>query len=218
MDQISLPYRIGLVALLVVGGLWFAVLRPKPVTSEPVTPAPGVTGLAKDVAKAKGAVDASNAKSDATEGAANAVGGSGSATTPSTGTAPQTGAAAKPTAPGLADSALAGDPSRSVLSAVDKGKVAVVLFWNSKSSDDRATHQALRRVDRHHGKVVTRAIPISQVGKYVAITAGAQVLESPTVLVIGAGGKARSITGYAQTSEIDQLVGVVGGKGWAPSS
>jgi hypothetical protein len=218
VDQISLPFRIGLVALLVVGGLWFAVLRPKPVTSEPVTNAPGVPGLANDVTKAKGAVDASNAKTDATEAAANAADGSGTTAAPSSGAAPQTGAAPKPATPGLADEVVAGDPSRGVLSAVDAGKVAVVIFWNRKSSDDRATRQAVRRVDRHHGKVVTRAIPISQVGKYEAITRGAQILESPTVLVIGAEGKARSITGYAQTSEIDQLVGVVGGKGWAPSS
>jgi hypothetical protein len=216
VDQISLPYRIGLVALVLVGALWFAVLRPKPASqSTPVTTAPGVTGLANDVNKAKGAVDASNAGAAATDAAANAVGGSGTATAPSTGTATKSAPAAKPAAPDLADDAVAGDPSRSVLSAVDAGKVAVVLFWNRKASDDRATRQALRAVDRHHGKVLTRAIPIGQVGKYEAITRGAQVLESPTVLVIGAGGKARSITGYTQANEINDLVGVVGGKGYA---
>jgi hypothetical protein len=226
VDQISLPYRIGLVALVLVGGLWFAVLRPKPASQTPqVTTAPGVTGLAKDVAKAKGAVDASNKGAAATDAAANAVGGSGTTTAPSAGTAPSTGTTtttpgqtakpAKPAAPGLAADAVAGDPSRSVLSAIDAGKVAVVLFWNRKASDDRATRQALRKVDLHHGKVVTRAIPIGQVGKYEAITRSAQVLESPTVLVIGAGGKARSIIGYTQANEINDLVGVVGGKGYA---
>jgi hypothetical protein len=184
-----------------------------------------VTGLAKDVAKANGAVDASNKGAAATDAAANAVGGSGTTTAPSAGTAPSTGKTtttpgqtakpAKPVAPGLAADAVAGDPSRSVLSAVDAGKVAVVLFWNRKASDDRATRQALRKVDLHHGKVLTRAIPIGKVGKYEAITRGAQVLESPTVLVIGAGGKARSIIGYTQASEINDLVGVVGGKGFA---
>jgi hypothetical protein len=212
VDQISLPFRIGLVALLVVGGFWFAVLRPKSATSTtPVTTAPGVTGLANDVKKAKGAVDASNGSAAATQ---TATGGSGTTTAPSAGTTTP-GATAKPAAPSLAADAVAGDPSRSVLSAVDAGKVAVVLFWNSKASDDRATRRALRKVDRHHGNVVTRAIPVSQVGRYDAITRGAQILESPTVLVIGAGGKARSITGYTQANEIDDLVGVVGGKGYA---
>jgi hypothetical protein len=215
VEQISLPFRIALVALVVVGGLWLAVLRPKSAsTSTPATTAPGVTGLANDVSKAKGAADASNA--------ANAAAGA-DATTPGATATPQTGgaspstgaAAAKPAKPSLAADAVAGDPSRSVLSAVDEGKVAVVLFWNHKAADDRATRAALRAVDRHHGKVVTRAIPLSDVGKYEAITRGAQVLESPTVLVIGAGGKARSITGYTQANEINQLVSVVGGKGYA---
>ena len=218
MDQISLPYRIGLVALLVVGGLWFVLLRPAPVTDVPATTtAPGVTGLANDVTKAQGASDTSDAANAATDAAANAADGSGTAVTPATGTAttPAPGAtSSKPAASDLAAAAVAGDPSRAVLSAVDAGKVAVVLFWNRKASDDRATRQALRHVERHHGKVVTRAIPISQVGKYEAITRSAQVLESPTVLVIGAGGKARAITGYTQASEINQLVGVVAGKGY----
>jgi hypothetical protein len=218
VDQISLPYRIGLVALLVVGGLWFVLLRPAPVTDIPATTtAPGVTGLANDVTKAQGASDTSDAANAATDAAANAADGSGTAATPATGTAttPAPGAtSSKPAASDLAAAAVAGDPSRAVLSAVDAGKVAVVLFWNRKASDDRATRQALRHVERHHGKVVTRAVPISQVGKYEAITRSAQVLESPTVLVIGAGGKARAITGYTQASEINQLVGVVGGKGY----
>jgi hypothetical protein len=216
VDQISLPYRIGLVALLVVAGLWFVVLRPKPATqTTPVKTAPGVTGLTNDVKKAKGAVDASNKSADATNAAVNGVGGSASTTTPSSGAA---GAArkhaksGKTPGPGLADDAVAGDPSRSVLASVDAGKVAVVLFWNRKSSDDRATRQALRGIDRHHGKVVTRAIPISQIGKYDAITRNAQIVESPTVLVIGAGGKARSITGYTQVSEINDLVDLVRAK------
>jgi hypothetical protein len=219
VDQISLPYRIGLVALLIVGGLWFAVLRPKPATdTQPATTAPGVTGLANDVAKAKGAATTSDAANAETEAAANGVDGSGtapgSAATPSTGTATPGATSSKPAASDLAADAVAGDPSRAVLSEVDAGKVAVVLFWNRKASDDRATRQALRHVERHDGKVVTHAIPVSQVGKYEAITRGAKVLESPTVLVIGAGGKARAITGYTQANEINQLVGVVGGKGY----
>jgi hypothetical protein len=217
VEQLSLPYRIALVALVVVGGLWFAVLRPKSDSSSQSSTAPGVTGLANDVNKAKDAATASNAANANTGAAANAVGGSDSAgtTTPSGPAVGQPGkhpAPGKPT--GLAANAVAGDPSKAVLSAVDQGKVAVVLFWNKKASDDRATRRALRDVDLHRGKVVARAVPIGDVGKYEAITRGAQVLESPTVLVIGAGGKARSITGYTQAKEIDELIGAVGGKAY----
>ena len=217
MEQLSLPYRIALVALLVVGAVWFAVLRPKSggEAERASTAAPGVTGLANDVSKAKSAVDNANAASAGSEAAANAVGATGStssAATPSAKGAPAAKPAPKPAKPGLAEDAAPGDPSRPLLADVDAGKVAVVLFWNAKGADDRATRRALRAVDRHHGKVVATAIPVSDVGKYEAITRGAQVLESPTVLVIGAGGKARAITGYTQAQEIDQAVSDIGGK------
>ena len=217
MEQLSLPYRIALVALVVVGALWFVVLRPKAggdSTPAPAT-APGTAGLANDVSKAKGAVDASNASAAANQAAANAVGGSGSTTSTAKPAAPKAAKpAAKPAKPGLADDAAPGDPSRPLLADVDAGKVAVVLFWNKAGSDDRATRHALSAVDRHKGKVVTTAIPVGDVGKYEAITRGAQVLESPTILVIGHGGKARAITGYTQASEIDQAVSDIGGKGF----
>jgi hypothetical protein len=230
VEQLSLPFRIALVALVVVGAVWFVALRPKSGSeaSPATTPAPGVTGLANDVSKAKGAVDASSAGAAKTEAAANAVGGSGTATkstaakpaapakTAKPAAKPKAAAkpAPKPAKPGLADDAAPGDPSRPLLADIDAGKVVVVLFWNKNGSDDRATRSALRAIDRHHGKVVATAIPVSDVGKYEAITRGAQINESPTVLVIGAGGKARAITGYTEANEIDQAVSDMGGKGF----
>jgi hypothetical protein len=241
VDKISLPFRIVLIVALLFAVLWFLVLRPKPVADvEPAATPPGVTGLANDVAKANKAVDASNAAAARREAAANAVGRSSTtATTKSsaTGAKPTAAAAtpkaakaakpakaapaakpaaavAKPAKPGLADDAAPGDPSRPLLASVDAGKVVVVLFWNKNASDDRATRRGLRSVDLHGGKVVASAVPIGDVGRYEAITRGVQVLESPTVLVIGAGGKARAITGYTQAKEIDQAVSDIGGKGF----
>jgi hypothetical protein len=243
VDKISLPFRIVLIVALVFAVVWFLVLRPKPAAEgEPAVTPPGVTGLANDVAKANKAVDASNAAAARSEAAANAVGGSSTtATTKPSATAAKPGAAsatakpakpakpakaakpakpvapaavAKPVKPGLADDAAPGDPSRPLLASVDAGKVVVVLFWNKRASDDRATRRALRAIDLHGGKVVASAVPIADVGRYEAITRGVQVLESPTVLVIGAGGKARAITGYTQAKEIDQAVSDIGGKGF----
>jgi hypothetical protein len=220
VDKISLPFRILLVVFAVFAVLWFVVLRPKPGDDvEPAsTPAPGVTGLANDAAKAQSAVDAAKEAAARSEAAANAVGGSSTTTKPSaTGAKPATPAAkpAKPAVPGLADNAAPGDPSRPLLASVDAGKVVVLLFWNKHASDDRATRRALRSVDLHHGKVVASAVSLADVGRYEAITRGAQVLESPTVLVIGAGGKARAITGYTQVKEINQTVSDIGGTGFA---
>ena len=229
MDKISLPFRIVLIVALVFAVLWFLVLRPKPAAVEPAVTPPGVTGLANDVAKANKAVDASNAAAARSEAAANAVGRSSTvATTKPSATSAKPAAttatakpaakpaapAAKPAKPGLADDAAPGDPSRPLLASVDAGKVVVLLFWNKNASDDRATRQGLRSVNLHHGKVVASAVPIGDVGRYEAITRGVQVLESPTVLVIGAGGKARAITGYTQAKEIDQAVSDIGGKGF----
>jgi hypothetical protein len=218
VDKISLPFRILLIVALVFAVAWFVVLRPKPATdaAPAVTPAPGVTGLDTATRKAKDAVDASNAAAARSEAAANAVGGSSTTTKPSPKAAKPAAAAkpVKPAKPGLADDAAPGDPSRPLLASVDAGKVAVVLFWNKNATDDRATRRALRRIDLHRGKVVASAVPIDDVGRYEAITRGAQVLESPTVLVIGAGGKARSITGYTQAKEIDQAISDIGGTGF----
>jgi hypothetical protein len=222
VDKISLPFRILLVVFCVFGVLWFVVLRPKAAGDvEPAaTTAPGVTGLATAADKAKKAVDAAKVAAARNEAAANAAGGSSTTTKPSATTAkpvkPATPAtpAAKPAKPGLADDAAPGDPSGPLLASVDAGKVVVVLFWNKNASDDRATRQGLRKIDLHHGNVVASAVPLADVGRYEAITRAAQVLESPTVLVIGAGGKARAITGYTQAKEIDQAVSDIGGKGF----
>jgi hypothetical protein len=232
VDKISLPFRILLVVALVFLVAWFLVLRPKPASEAPVvSTAPGVTGLDNATAKAKSAVDAANAAAARSE-AATAVGGSSTPKSSAAKPAKPAAAAkaakpaatpakpaavakpAKPAAPGLADDAAPGDPSRPLLASVDAGKVAVVLFWNKNATDDRATRRALRRIDLHKGKVVATAVSIDDVGRYEAITRGAQVLESPTVLVIGAGGKARAITGYTQAKEIDQAVSDIGGKGF----
>ena len=237
MEQISLPYRIALGALLVIGALWFTVLRPKPEAASPPPTAPGVAGLARATQNAKNAVAASNSSAAESQAAANRVGqtrsptptkatagvtkSAAAATTPKAGatkpvvkhhrvlplkTAP--GAATKPS-PTLVQADGGKDPSAPLLADLDHGRTLVLLFWNKKGSDDRAVRTALKGVGRHHGKVVVKVIPASQVGDYEAITRGAQVLQSPTILVIGKDKKAHPIIGFTYTGEIDQLVGDV---------
>jgi hypothetical protein len=87
VDQVSRPMQIALVAVVLLAGMWFTVLRPKPaadtatVTPATVTPAPaktepvapGVKGLTSAIDKAKGAAatsDATNAKIQKATGAA----------------------------------------------------------------------------------------------------------------------------------------------------
>ena len=286
MSQISPPFRIALVAMLAVCAVWFTVLRPKsPAADAPLPAALGTTGLAKDVAAAKGAATASDAANarvqDATGGStaksatkpattaaakaaakaapsatksskatptdrhAAGAGKTGGVEGPPAGphapvagkTAPAaaakraaTGAtstatatakaapaatpaadaapAANPTAKAApaASAKTATDPSAPLLRALDRNRAVVLLFWNRRGSDDRAARQAAQSVDRHHGRVVVKVVPVASVGRYTAITKGVQILEAPTVLVIAPGGKARAIAGLTSTPELNQAV------------
>jgi hypothetical protein len=239
--------QIALVAVVLLAGMWFTVLKPKPDTGSDAAPAaaapaatpsasqpvaPGVKGLANAVDKAKGASaasDATNAKIQA------ATGGNGTAAaSPSTAAKP---AAAKATAtpaakakakakaaaptratsaakattpaaakPGAKDAA-AVDPSERLLAYLAKGKTLVILF-EGKGATDKAARKAVHltaKADPKH--VVSAYIPISEVGKYEAITSDVQVLTSPTVLVIGKDRKATPLTGFVDAAVIRQAVG-----------
>ncbi|MEA2304036.1 MAG: hypothetical protein QOH43_1316 [Solirubrobacteraceae bacterium] len=100
MDQLALPYRIALLAVLAACALWFVALRPKaeatdstPLPTPSAATAPGTKGLGTAVDKAKGAVATSDAAAKASEQAANAA-STGSTLSPR----PSTTAAGKPAA------------------------------------------------------------------------------------------------------------------------
>jgi len=218
VSQISPPFRIALLAMLAVCAVWFTVLKPKtpaPVTATPTTTAataPGVTGLANDVNAAKDAAkksDAANAKVQ------NATGGTAAQTdTPATAKPKSAGAqstaaakAATPAKKAPAPKAAAdADVSAPLLTALDEHKAVVLVFYNDKGSVDRAVRAAAHRVGRDHGKVVVKAVPVSDVGRYAAITQGVQVMQAPTTLVLAPGNTARTIFGFTTENEIEQLV------------
>lgn len=93
VDQVSRPMQIALVAVVLLAGMWFTVLKPKPAETAAVTPAtpaptettsapvaPGVKGLTKAVDKAK----AASATSDATNASIQKATGETPAATPAT--------------------------------------------------------------------------------------------------------------------------------------
>jgi hypothetical protein len=204
--QLSLPFRVALVALLAVSALWFTVLRPKeaPVPA-PAATAPGVTGLANDTGAAQGAVAGSAASAAATT-AATGTATTGTGTTAATPTAtPATGTATAKAA--AAKAAAAGDRSAPLLRALDRDRAVVLLFWNRRGTDDRAVRRAVAAADRHDGKVVVKVAGVRDVARYGAITRGVQVSGSPTVLVIGPERTAKPIVGLTTTVELDQAVG-----------
>src|SRR4051794_23153566 len=197
--------------MLAVCALWFTVLKPKdPAVDAPLPTAPGTTGLANDVDAAKGAAatsDAANAKvQSATGGAATAKPAASAKTTPATATAAAKPAATAKAATPKAKPAVATDPTKPLLSALDAKKAVVMLVYNRAGIDDRAVRKAVAATARHHGKVVVKAVPVGQVGRYEAITRGAEILQSPTVLVIAPDRKARAIVGFTTTAELNQAI------------
>jgi hypothetical protein len=98
----------------------------------------------------------------------------------------------------------ASDPSSSLLSAVAGGDVGVLVFATKGAADDAEVVRAARAV-RGPG-VDVRIAAIEDVARYRAVTAGVRVVQSPTVLVIAPGGRARAIVGLTSEPEIRQLV------------
>lgn len=206
MEQLSLPFRIVLLAVAVFGVVWFVALKPG-TTPAPKT-APGVAGLSNATKAAHAAV----AQSVANAAAVNAADGSTPAAA-STAKAPAAktpgGASATPS-----KAQVVTDRSAPILADLAKGRVAVVAFSGNQAADDLGVRLALKGINRHHGKVVVRSVPIGDVADYGAITQGVQVQQSPTVIVVGKNHKAHSIVGFTDVNELNQLIGDVGGKGF----
>lgn len=206
--------RIALLAVLAFAGLWLVALRPKPGGSaappvqaaqqKPAKPAPkGVTGAAAKADKAVAGANASTAKREAA--AAKTSEGKPAAAKPAAAAAPVV-AAAKP-AVAAAKPDTTPKHVKTILGDVEKGKVVVLLFWNSQLDDDREVRRAVDAVDRRDGKVVVRRASIFDLGDYEPITRGVPVVTSPTTLVIDRDRRARSVSGLTVTRELDQLVG-----------
>jgi hypothetical protein len=220
---------IALLATVALVGAWFTVLRPKTDTAggpPPVAGAPGQKGLGNAISKANGAVAASEAAAKRSEQAAAAAaagsGGTAAATakpTPATANAPAKAkpvVAAKPATPvkpvkPALPTLQPGDRSGPILRELASGKTVVAIFYNGAGADDHAALRAVRATDRRAGRVAVHVIPIAKVGAYNALTIGVQVMQAPTILVIGPDHKARAIVGYTEVKEIDQTVFDIGG-------
>jgi hypothetical protein len=227
MDQVSRPLQILLAGVLVFAALWFVALRPKSgggggstssaasLTQTTSTPAksaiPGGLGSAVDKARAaKTAGDAAAARSSQVGNA----GTTGSATTqaptpaasavkPPVATAPHRQASATAPKPSVPP---ASGPAR-VRRALARGRAVVLLFSSRSGADDRHARSELTQVHRRGGRVLVISAPIRALSRYTAVLGGAQVLESPTVIVISKRHGSRLFAGYSDHTELDQAVG-----------
>ena len=206
MAQLSRPFQIALVAVVLLAGVWLFALQghstsgasssapvasaSAPAASKPASSgvahqgshstaaaeakgaaksthvyhgsAPGVEGLTRAIAKAHGAVAASQQNAKQLEAkSAQAAGESPSPSTSSATTPAQHSTAAPTTAPTRstvkpqpikAQAGAGRTPARQALveRALDEGKIAVILFWNPKGADDVAVNDELRLLEAVH--------------------------------------------------------------------
>jgi hypothetical protein len=211
VSQISPPIRILLVCAVAFLGAYMLFLRPKDEVVPPATPAPNVqtgapaqSGPGKAVEAAQGAVKASDGQLaqqqsvDGVDAGENAAGSQ-----PGTTSSKSSGAHAAAAPAGKAD--VAGLP-KPVAKAIRKGQVLVLLFWNGKSADDKAVHNALAKVDRWDGRVSVQSASIKKISKYGRVARGVDVEQSPTVVVADPELRAETLVGYVDTETIDQAV------------
>ena len=222
MSQISPPIRILLVCAVAFMAAWMLFLRPKDDAGTPAasTPSPAAStpvdaGGAKSESLAGKAVEKANeatAAQDArAEKLADGVGETAAtpsvtATTPSTtATADESSGATEPAKLTQKAAAAGGLPLR-VLNALADRKVVVLLFWSPKAAEDKAVRKALTGIDRHKGKVLAHASHVKRIAAYTQITRGADVAQSPTVVVVDRNRKVETLVGYVDRLTIDQAV------------
>jgi hypothetical protein len=90
--------------------------------------------------------------------------------------------------------------------ALRSGKVLALLFYNGAAADDRAVKSELAAVPKHGRRVVTLAIPISELARYTVVTNQVQISISPTLVIIDRRHQALTITGFADRFEIAQRI------------
>jgi hypothetical protein len=262
--QLSRPYQIALAAVAVLGLVWVVALRahgpnpsePAPASSPTPTAAtgqaseakaassskvyhgaaPGVEGLTRAVAKAHGAVAASQQNAQQLErksGEASGHAQTSAAPKPATPKAPSKVAATK-AAPGatateqsIVAAALArkaaqahkraGSSSKAhtgrsaaqvaVEGELARGKTVMLVFWNPKSTVDQEVEaQAGALANGSKGAVTMHAALAHQVGTFGMITEVVHVYQTPTILIVNRHGIVSTLTGLTDVFALQQAV------------
>ena len=217
MSQISPPIRILLVCAVAFLAAWMLFLRPKDAAGPPAAATPttaqqqpvdagGQTAGSmpgKAVEKANNAAAASEANSAQVAGATGEETSAGTTATATEATATAAGGAPAKLTDEVAKQG--GLPVR-VLHALADQKVVVLLFWSPKAAEDKAVRKALTGIDRHHNKVLAHATNVKRIANYAQITRGADVEQSPTVIVVDRDRKVETLVGFVDRATIDQAV------------
>lgn len=87
-----------------------------------------------------------------------------------------------------------------------RGKIVAVLFWSAKGSDDVVVRNALRALAGHDRGLAVQLASAREVASFGTVTRGVQVNGTPTLLLVGAHGKTRVLTGLQDPYAIEQAV------------
>jgi hypothetical protein len=220
MSQISPPIRILLVCAVAFLAAWMLFLRPSsdagtPATDTPAASTPPVeAGGEKAESLAGKAVEKANEATAAQDARAEQLaGGAGeTAATPEANSAPPVPATATTTKTGAptqvqmpSKEALATVPA-DVRRAIVRRQIVVLGVIAPKGADDRLVRKSLGKVDKLHGRVFVKTVPVKRISRYGTIMRGADVSQTPTVVVVDFALQARTLAGWVDTATIDQAV------------
>jgi hypothetical protein len=220
MSQISPPIRILLVCAVAFMAAWMLFLRPSTDAGTPAVEAPVPTATTPPVAAggekadslAGKAVEAANdatAQQDAR--AEQLAAGTGETAAPaqaSTATTPtaevtKTGA---PTAVAMPTKEALALVPKGVREAIVKRQIIVLGVVAKAGADEQRVRESLRNVNRLHGRVYVQTVPVEKLSRYGTIAGGANVSQTPSVVIIDFGLKATTLAGYVPALTIDQAV------------
>jgi hypothetical protein len=222
MSQISPPIRILLVCAVAFLAAWMLFLRPSTDAGTPAAEAPPTTETTPPVeaggeqadSLAGKAVEAANEATAQQDARAEQLAGgagetaadpaAGSAAAPATATAAaKTGAPTDVALP--TKEALATVPA-DVRRAIVKRKIIVLGVVAPKGADDRLVRKSLGKVDKLHGRVFVKTVPVKRISRYGTITRGIDVSQTPSVVVVDFELRATTLAGWSDVATIDQAV------------
>jgi hypothetical protein len=177
--------------------------------------APGVAGLTRAIAKARGAV-AQQQKSDHASTSASAQPTHTSSTGASNAGSAQSQQSPAAAAPAkAAPKSAAKAPAKSgvpamqlkVESQLKQGKVVAILFWNPKGTVDAVVRRELQAASRTFGgELAVQVARSGQVGSFGTFTRAVQVYGTPTILMVNTKGVTSSVPGLKDAFSIEQAV------------
>jgi hypothetical protein len=234
MAQLSRPFQIALVAVVLFAGVWLFALQGRSTTTGGAGSAATVSPSAPAAPVAHKPAHPTSKASSSHTSSTRAVPGSASHKVSTSATHAPVHRAAKtvtrtathapakavtkaptttvPKAPTSTAHKGASAPAAATLTGqhtveadLAKGDVVVLLFWNPSGTDDVTAHKAVQAV-KSVRRVAVQEAAASQVASFGSVTRGVQVYATPTIFVIGAHRQAIVLTGVQDAFSIEQAI------------